>query len=102
MLKKRIIALERRFKGMSGLIKKDLRLVYQFDGEPEPEERPNESLLVIRVVNTRDAKVESKLEAEPVARFEFGSGEGQTKEPDEPINDRTENSQLTEREKTTK
>ena len=102
MLKRRLMALERRFGGMNGSIKKDLRLVYHFDGDPEPEAGPDESLLVVRVVNTRDADVESKLEAVPVARFDFGRGEGQTRMPGDLTNDGTENSHLTEREKTTK
>ena len=53
MLKRRIASIEKRLAGLGGAIKKNLRIVYQFDGDPEPEEGPNEQLLVVRVVNTR-------------------------------------------------
>jgi hypothetical protein len=53
MLKRRFAAVEKRLVGLGGPTKKDFRIVYQFDGDPEPEESPEEDLLIVRVVNTR-------------------------------------------------
>ena len=53
MLKRRIAAVEKRLVGLGGLAKRNFRIVYQFDGDPEPEENPDEDLLVVRIVNTR-------------------------------------------------
>ncbi len=81
MLINRIKALERRFQGIRTPPIKDLRIVYQFDGDPEPEEGPDENLLVIRVVDTRGDKVVSKVEADNVIRSGSGAGEGHKRRP---------------------
>jgi len=53
MLKRRIAIVEKRLSGLCGLTKKNLRIVYQFDGDPEPEKGPDEKLLIVRIIYTR-------------------------------------------------
>lgn len=102
MLRRRVMALEKRFGGIGGPITKPLRIVYQFEGDPEPEQSPDENLIVVQVVNTQGDNLESKFEDERVFRFDFGGGEGHTGGVHEKTNKAAEHSQPTEREKTTK
>jgi len=93
------MALERRFGSIDGPIKKDLRIVYQFDGDPEPEQGPDESLLIVRVVNTRAERSEDESKDECTLRFDFESGEDQTNHTNKKTNDEADNSHQNEREK---
>lgn len=102
MLKRRITALERRFRSVGGSKNRNFRLVYQFDGDPEPEQGPDEDLLVVHVVNTRGDDAGSKLKDKRVLRFDFGSGEDHTEIAPQITHRASENPQPTKREKTTK
>jgi hypothetical protein len=102
MLKRRIMAIEKRLAGLVGPTKKKFRLVYHFAGDPVPVASPDEQLLVVHVVNTRGENTESKLEGERVLRFDFGSSEGQARRVNDKTNDAADNSHPTERENTQK
>lgn len=54
------MAVEKRLAGLGGPTKKNLRIVYQFDGDPEPLASPDEDLFVVRVVNTSGEKAEAQ------------------------------------------
>lgn len=86
-MKRRVASLERRFAGLGGPTKRNFRLVYQFDGDPEPQAGPDEDLLVVRVVNTRGEKAKAESEDERVFRFDFGD----RGEPGR-VNDKTDDS----------
>lgn len=59
MFKRRVASIEKRLAGLGGPTKKKFRVVFQFDGDPEPQAGPDEELLIVRIVNTR-AKDEAK------------------------------------------
>ena len=75
MLKRRVLAVEKRLAGLDGTTRKNFRLVYQFAGDPEPQAGPDEELLVVEIVNTKDDEAED----DRVLRFDFGGGEGEKK-----------------------
>ena len=54
MLKRRVASIERRLAGLAGPAGKKLREVVVFDDDPEPQAAPDEQLLIIRVIHTRD------------------------------------------------
>ena len=54
MLKRRVALIERRLAGLAGPSGKKLREVVVFDDDPEPQAAPDEQLLIIRVIHTRD------------------------------------------------
>jgi len=56
VLKRRVLAVERRLAGLVGPAEKKLREVIVFDDDPEPQAAPDEQLLVIRVIHTRDER----------------------------------------------
>jgi hypothetical protein len=60
MLKRRVEAMEKRLAGLGGMRQKNFRIVYQFDGDPEPKAGPDEELFIVRVVNTRGEKIEAQ------------------------------------------
>jgi hypothetical protein len=91
MIKGRIAVVEKRLAGLGGPTKKNFRLVYQFDGDPEPQAGPEEDMLVVRVVNTRREKSEVKSEDEHVFRFDFGDS-GQPRRVNDKKDDSAERS----------
>jgi hypothetical protein len=56
MLRGRVASLERRLAGLGGPTEKKLREVIVFADDPEPQAAPDEQLLVIRVIHTRDER----------------------------------------------
>jgi len=63
MLKRRVLAVEKRLAGLPRPNVNGLRVVAVHDGDPEPQAAPGEQLLIIRIINTRaedDAKKHAK------------------------------------------
>ena len=56
MLKRRVASIEKRLAGLARPTEKKLRQVVVFDDDPEPQAAPDEQLLIIRVIHTRDEK----------------------------------------------
>jgi hypothetical protein len=54
MLKRRVASIERRLAGLVVPTEIKLREVVVFDDDPEPQAAPDEQLLIIRVIHTRD------------------------------------------------
>ncbi len=54
MLRSRVTAIEKRLAGLRGPTEKKLRQVVVFNDDPEPQAAPDEQLLIIRVIHTRD------------------------------------------------
>jgi hypothetical protein len=52
MLKRRVMAVEKRLAGLGITPEKKLREVVVFDDDPEPKAGPDEQLLIIRVIHT--------------------------------------------------
>jgi hypothetical protein len=53
MLKRRVLAVERRLADLVGPAEKKLRKVVVFDDDPEPQAGPDEELFIIRIIDTR-------------------------------------------------
>jgi hypothetical protein len=80
MLKRRVASIEKRIAGLGGTAAKKPRLIYSFgdgtDSSGEKDEARDEEngLIVFRMSRPR------LPEGERVLRFDFGSGEGRTRQ----------------------
>jgi hypothetical protein len=58
MLKRRVLAVERRLAALPRPNENGLRVVEVHDGDPEPEDGPG--VLIVRIVNTRGEEADAQ------------------------------------------